>query len=92
MLLSTLPNMSVQVSTHTPLPWAWPTSSAVQQAGRDAHHTLVALALAEGGFVEPIGSLLHGVGGDLAQGMHNVLLLVPCLWILQDDRPYPIMQ
>ncbi len=46
------------------------------------HHSLVALTLAESSFVEPIPSLLHGVGSDLTQGVNNVLLSVPNLWIL----------
>lgn len=51
----------------------------------DAHHSLVALTLAEGGLVEAIPPLLHGVGGDLAQRVYNILLPMPCLRILQGN-------
>jgi hypothetical protein len=52
----------------------------------EAHHALVALALTESSLVETIPSLLHGVGGNLTQGVHNVILLVSGLWVLQNSK------
>ena len=52
----------------------------------EAHHALVALALTESGLVETIPSLLHGVGGDLSQGVHNVIFPVSSLWVLQNSK------
>ena len=50
------------------------------------HHSLVALALTEGGLVEPIASLLHGIGCDLPQGVHYVFFPVPHLWVLHSNN------
>ena len=52
----------------------------------EAHHTLVALALTQSSLVESVPSLLHGVGGDLSQGVHNVILLVSGLRILHNSK------
>ncbi len=52
----------------------------------EAHHALVALALTESGLVETIPPLLHGVGGDLSQGVHNVILPVSGLWVLHNSK------
>ena len=55
----------------------------------DAYHSLVALALTECSLVEAISPLFHGVGGDLAQGVHDVLLPMPHLWILHNEQHHP---
>ncbi len=48
----------------------------------ETYHTLVALALTQSSLVESIPSLLHGVSGDLSQGVHNVILPMSGLWVL----------
>ncbi len=50
----------------------------------EAHHALVALALTESSLVETIPSLLHGIGSDLSQGVHYVILPMSGLWVLHN--------
>ena len=72
-----------------PLPPQINTVNSPARHTGDAHHSLVALTLTEGSLVEAIPPLLHGVGGDLAQGVHNVLLPMPRLWILHHEQCHP---
>lgn len=53
------------------------------------HHSFVTLAFTEGGLVETVSSLLHRVGRDLAQGVHNLTLPVPRLGVLHSHTSSP---